>query len=338
MKVLVLGGTRFVGLRLVRHLSSLGHDITILNRGKTQAELPPGIKRLYADRRDPEAIRRALSGQEFEATFDITGYEVKNVEPVVELLSGKTGHYVFQSTTGVYAESACLPILEDFPRISATTQEKGLAAYEANKVECEDYLLKKYQESGFPATILRCPVMYGPENWMHEREFSFFVRLRQGREILVPDNGMTILHFAYVDDVARAHLAVIGKKETLGQAFNIACAEAITIGGYIDTIAEVLGVKAKKVYLESKVMKHLEKPVFPFTWDYNAFYGIHKAKECFGFWPAHNVKEGLRHTYQWWETNLGIAKTRFEPGRLGYNVDLAYEDEIIKKSSEGGLR
>ena len=335
MKVLVLGGTRFVGLRLVRYLASQGHDITILNRGKTQAQLPQGVKRLYADRRDSEAVQSVLSGQEFEVVFDITGYEARNLEPVVELFAGKITHYVFQSTGEVYAESRCLPVLEDFPGISGTTQEKGLAAYGPNKVQCEDYLFKKYQETKFPVTILRCPFIYGPENWMHDREFSFFVRLLQGRAILLPGNGTTLLHFAHVDDVARAHLSVIGKEGTLGQAFNIAGAEAITIEGYIDTIAEVLGVKnVRKAYLDFQVMKNLEKPVFPFIWEQNIFYGIYRAKECFGFWPAYSLKEGLRHTYQWWQKNLGIAKTRFQPGRLGYDVDLAYEDKLIEQYSQ----
>ncbi len=141
MKTLVLGGTRFIGLHLVRYLSSLGHDITILNRGRTQAQLPPGIKRLYADRRDPGAVRQALSGQEFEVIFDVTGYELENVEPIVELFAGRISHYVFLSTAEVYAESRYVPILEDFPRKSGITQERGLAAYGANKIQCEDFLL-----------------------------------------------------------------------------------------------------------------------------------------------------------------------------------------------------
>ncbi|MFC1977204.1 hypothetical protein ACFLWS_02930 [Chloroflexota bacterium] len=72
-------GTRFVGLRLVRYLASQEHDITILNRGETQVQLPPEIKQFYADRRDPEALRSALNGQEFETIFDITGYDLGNL-------------------------------------------------------------------------------------------------------------------------------------------------------------------------------------------------------------------------------------------------------------------
>ncbi len=331
MKALVIGGTRFLGLRLVRHLANEGHDITILNRGKTEAQLPPGIKRLYADRRDPDAVRYALQGQSFDVIFDITGYQARNLEPLVELFAGGISHYVFQSTAGVYTESEIFPILEDFPRIIMLTQAVGLAAYEAEKVQCEDYLLKSYRERGFPVTILRCPVIYGPENWMHEREFSFFVRFLQGRKVLVPGDGTTTLPFAHVDDVARAHLSVAGRKETLGQAYNIAAAEAITINGYLDAIAEILKVEAKKVYLEPKVMRGLQHPIFPFRWDRSSFYGIYKAKEHFGFWPDYSIKEGLRHTYEWWNKEMGIAKTQFIPGRLGYGVDLDYEDELMKQ-------
>lgn len=331
MKVLVLGGTRFVGLRLVRYLASQEHDITILSQGKTQAQLPPGIKQLYADRRSPEALRKALNGQEFEVIFDITGHDLGNLKPVVELFAGKISHYVFQSTSRVYAESNYLPILENFPRISATTSEKTLAAYEVSKVECEDYLFNQFQKAEFPVTILRCPIIYGPDNWMHEKEFSFFVRLLQGRAILLPDDGTAFLHFIYVDDLARAHLSLIGHEETLGQAFNIVSSEAITIEGYIDIIAEISGVEAEKVYLDSRVLKELERPVFPFPMTHNNFYGIYKAKECFGFWPTYSINEGLRHTYDWWQKNLGIAQTHFQPGRLGHDVDLAYEDRLIER-------
>ena len=64
MKVLVLGSTRFVSLRLVHYLASQGHDITILNRGQTQAQLPSEIKRLHADRRDPETVRLCHKGKD----------------------------------------------------------------------------------------------------------------------------------------------------------------------------------------------------------------------------------------------------------------------------------
>ena len=330
MKVLVIGGTRFVGLRLVRFLANQGHDITLLNRGKAKAQLPDGLKRLFVDRRDSSAIKSALLDNSFDVVFDMTGYQLKNLEPLVSILNGKTGHYVFQSTCGVYAESEIFPILEDFPYVQMAGSSVS-SAYELNKIECEEYLFKAHRETGFPVTILRCPVVYGPENWMDEREGSYFVRLLQGRKILVPGNGSTIIQLTYVDDLARAHLAVVGQQQTFGQAYNIADAQAITINEYLDIIAKIVGKDIKKIYLEPREIKKLKRSIFPFTWEKNSFFGIQKAKEHFGFWPNYDLKNGLENTYRWWTKERGLDRIRFVPGELGYDVDLAYEEEVIKK-------
>jgi len=330
MKALVLGGTRFVGLRLVRHLVSLGHDVTILNRGKTRAQLPDGIKRLYADRRDAAAFRAAVQGLTFDAVFDITGYDVRNLEPCVEAFGGRVGHYVFQSTCGVYLDSVTIPVAEDFPRgVSESAKRSGAAGYTGGKVQCEDYLLAKHREAAFPVTILRSPEIYGPENWMHEREFSFMSRLARGRAIVVPGNGGSFMHFAHVDDVARAHLSVIGRREAVGKAFNVAGPDAVTIDGYLDIIAGCLGVKALKKHLPLGTMASLEKPVFPFFYERSSFWSIQKARDVLGFQASWGIEEGLRMTCRWWQENLGEAGTRFEPGKVGCNVDLAYEDGLL---------
>ncbi|MEW6142613.1 MAG: NAD-dependent epimerase/dehydratase family protein [Chloroflexota bacterium] len=327
MKLLVLGGTRFVGLRLVRYLISQGHDVTILNRGRTQAQLPPGVKRLFADRRDTEAFHKALAGLAFEAVFDITGYEVRNLVPPAEVFSGRVAHYVFISTCGVYQAGDAAPVTEEAPRVNKQTA--GVGAYEINKAECEDFLLGRSRESGFPVTILRCPYIYGPENWMHDREFSYFVRLAQGRDILVPGDGGTRLHLVHVDDVARAQLAVIGNREAVGQAFNIAGPETVSFDGYIDAVAGAMGIAARKVHVPLEAMRRLEKPVFPYPWEQGVGYSIQKAEDVIGFHPVYSIIEGIKQTYLWWKENVGLAGTRFEPGKLGYNVDLAYEEKVL---------
>ncbi len=329
MKVLVIGGTRFVGLHLVRLLAEQGHDITILNRGKTQADLPLGVKRLYADRRNPDEIRQVLKSPDFEVVYDITGYQVRNLGTVVAALSGRINHYIFQSTGAVYAPSEVIPIREDFPIITPETAPAGEAVYALEKAECEQFLLSMFKEKGFPVTIFRCPLIYGPENWMDEREGSYFFRLLQGRRILVPGNGATIIHYVHVDDVARAHLAAAGRNEVLGQIYNIAGDEAITIDGYVDTIANAVGVKAEKVYVEPQAAQSLRRPIFFFRWERSAFYDISKAKKDFGYQPLFNMREGMKQTYEWWLEKRGIQGTRFAPGKLGYDVDLAFEDEVL---------
>ncbi|MEE8473361.1 MAG: NAD-dependent epimerase/dehydratase family protein [Dehalococcoidia bacterium] len=370
MRALVLGGTRFVGLRLVHALAREGFEITILNRGRLQAQLPPGVKRLGADRRNPDEVRSALSGLEFDVVFDITGYQVKNLVPMVEIFQGRLQHYVFQSTCGVYAPSQLVPIREDFPFLERTGTAPGLASYEVDKVECEEFLLRLHREKGFPATILRCPAMYGPHNWMDDREGSFFYRLLQGRRVLVPGDGESFLHFVCVDDVARAHIAVVRAGGRGGEAFNIADPEAVTINGYIDIIADIVGADSAgaqdragpgapqsrtpkgpegatdsagaqdraspssphsrniKIHMGPSTMGELKGPVFPFPWPGSPVYDIHKAEEHLGFRPLFDIRSGLQHTYDWWRRERGVEGVEFRPGKLGHDVDLAYEDEL----------
>ena len=147
----------------------------------------------------------------------------------------------------------------------------------------------------------------------------------------IPGNGSTINHFTYVEDLARAYLSAAGKRQTLGQAYNIAGAEAITIDGYVDTIAQIVGTRAQKLYLEPDVVGKLERPVFPFAWERNSLFGIQKAKDDFGFWPQYSLKSGLEDTYRWWLAERGLDKISFIPGKLGHDVDLAYEDEVIRE-------
>ena len=74
MKALVLGGSAFVGLRTVKELSARGHDVTVLNRGKTATELPAGVHQLIADRTDNESMEKALKGTSWDVVYDISGF------------------------------------------------------------------------------------------------------------------------------------------------------------------------------------------------------------------------------------------------------------------------
>jgi nucleoside-diphosphate-sugar epimerase len=332
MKALVIGGTRFVGLRLVRLLAENRHEVTLLNRGKTVARLPENVKRLYADRRDAQAMKKVLEGLSFDAVYDITGYEPANLEPLAGWLKASAGHYVFLSTTGVYARSEILPVLEDFPRVPVTPNHAGAGPYIERKVLAEDYLLDCRRRENLPVTILRCPEIYGPENWMHEREFGFFRRLVEGRPIIVPGNGSSLLHPVYVDDVARTLLAVTGKKAALGQVFNAAGPDWATVDGYLAAAEQALGLQARKVYVPYEKMKALRQPVFPFNWERNVCWGTARLKAVMDYQAPTGIREGLKLAAAWWKDNLGIAGTRFEPGKAGYDVDLEFESRLASQS------
>ena len=105
MDALVLGGSRFVGLRLVQLLHAEGHTVTVLNSGATPTELPEGVATIRADREKPSEVAAALRGRTFDAAFDTSAYVAKTLKPAVEALDGNVGSYVFCSTTAVYERS-----------------------------------------------------------------------------------------------------------------------------------------------------------------------------------------------------------------------------------------
>src|ERR1700728_1855231 len=110
-----MGGTRFNGLALVQELVKWGHDVTVLNRGRSEAHLPRAVRRLYADRTNHEQLRDVLGREEFDVIQDLSGYSLEDVRPLVELFDHRIGHYIFASSTVIYGPAKLLPIRESHP-------------------------------------------------------------------------------------------------------------------------------------------------------------------------------------------------------------------------------
>ena len=347
MKALVLGGTRFIGLHIVRLLYGQGHQVSILNRGQTQAELPEDVIRLYADRNDPSQVSAALKGLSYDAAFDLSGYTPAALKPVVEALEGSVGHYVFCSSTSVYGTphgrlnqagvqkgllemaSGNAPVSEEYP----VNRGPDAGQYAENKILCEDLLIDAYAKRGFPFTSLRPPWVYGPGNYNKLQEVSFFARLTQRRKIIIPGDGLTLFHMIHVEDLADSFLAAVGRKEKLGQVYNIAEAEATNANGYIQVIGEATGVTPDIVHMDPaeydalpKTLGLSEDPrIFPYRWyplgtsTQNRFYTIAKAKRDFDWSPKYDIRSGMAMTYRWW-LDRGLNKEVW---------DFSHEDQAL---------
>src|SRR5688572_21542380 len=115
MRVLVMGGTRFNGLALVYELVKHGHEVTVFNRGQSEAALPYGVKRLYGDRNEHQQLTDELRKHDFDCVQDISGYTLADIQPLYEAFKGRIGHYIFAGSTVIYANSKVLPIRETHP-------------------------------------------------------------------------------------------------------------------------------------------------------------------------------------------------------------------------------
>lgn len=253
MKALVMGGTQFNGLALVKELVKTGHDVTVLNRGQSKTEIPRRVRRLYCDRTDAEKLRATLGNEDFDCVYDISAYRPEDVQRMADIFRGRIGHYIFASSTVIYAPSRVLPICERFPLDRSDDQNE----YGMNKILCEDVLLQEHRERGFPMSIAAFSMVFGPHNIIPEREQRMFVRVAKGRPVLIPGDGTTVQQVGHVYDQARALRMMAGVPATIGRRYNLTGADCYTDEGYVDRFAEVVGATPEKVFVPPEVMDDL---------------------------------------------------------------------------------
>lgn len=252
MRVLVMGGTQFNGLALVHELVTQGHDVTVCNRGRTEADLPPSVGRVVADRTDHAQLRSVLGGTEWDCVHDVSAYHPEDVGIMMDLFRDAIGHYVFASSTVTY-RSQDRPITETDPDDRGETQiEYGL-----HKLLCEDALFRAHAEWGFPATTVPFSMVLGPHNAMTDREQRMFARLRDGRPVLIPGDGATRLQVGDVGDQARALECLMGVEATFGRRYNLTGVEAVTRNDYVRLCAEAVGVEPEVRFVPAELMEDL---------------------------------------------------------------------------------
>ncbi len=244
MRVLILGGTRFVGRHLAQLLVEAGVEVTVLHRGIT-GEAVPGTKSVLGDRSQPDGLA-ALGGARFDAVVDLSAYFAEWTRGAAETLTGRVAHYVFISSGAVYRPGPELPWPESTPFGPIPIWGR----YGEEKVASERLLWDAYAEGRYAVTSFRFPFILGPGNFA-DRESFVFSRLEAGRPILLPDGGAALNQFVYALDVARALVAALERRDTAaGEAYNCAYPRAITNRGWVELCSEILGIEARIVAID----------------------------------------------------------------------------------------
>jgi len=304
MRVLVVGGTEFVGLHVVRALQRDRHDVCVLNRGRHPDRLPAGVKVLVADRKDHAALARVLAGQRFDGLVDVT-YAPTTGDDVRALLAAvgpAVGHAVFVSTGRVHDHALPIPYDEDTPR------NLYWGEYAKNKIDGED----AYLASGVPASVVRPTHVFGPLNTRNNETF-FFDRLVRGRPILLPGDGGWLRQFGHVADLADAIVAMLGDRRAFGRAYNVSGEEAITQVGFVELIAEVLGRPLTLVPVaKASFGQNL-------VYDCHAVYTTTRLRRELGIRPRYTLASGLAQTFEWYRRE----------GLDGRDVDFAADDALL---------
>ncbi len=320
MRVLVLGGNRYIGLHLVFELARRGHDVTVMN--SHEAPMPPGTRRLHGDRQQPGVLEAVLGPQRdaFDAVFDNTSYVPKDVEPLVALFRGRVRHYVFTSSTAVYRRSFVMPVLESFRRHDPNDTDPR-KAYGVGKVQIEDALAQEHARSGFPFTTLRVGHTLGPMSPLASRDPVFFARLEQKRPIPIPGEGFPLVQLIHVADVARCMAAVIETERSIGQAYTVTGREAATVSGMVHLMARAVGVEAQILHVPMEIARRANPPLV--HWGEalmgSVSFSIDKALRELPWAPQFGLEDGYRDSYEWF----------VREGRGRYTFDFSRDDALI---------
>ena len=210
MKILILGGTVFLGRALVEAALARGHQVTLFNRGRTNPELFPQVHKLVGDR---DGGLQALYGGHWDAVLDTSGFVPRIVRQSAQVLSGCVDHYTFISSLSVYADTSQIGIDEHAPLAAiANEQEEDFRgdSYGALKALCE----KVVQET-LPgqSLVLRPGLIVGPYD--HSDRFTYWPhRVARGGQVLAPGRPERKVQFIDVRDLAEWTIRLVEEGKT----------------------------------------------------------------------------------------------------------------------------
>jgi 2'-hydroxyisoflavone reductase len=258
MRILVLGGTQFIGRHIVAALLAAGHEVTILTRGVSTDELPAEVERLRGDRDLGVPGLAALTGRTWDTCVDVSGYTARQVRASTNLLRSSVGRYVYMSTMSVYGDPESCPVRETDPLMPPAAEdvtEVNGETYGPLKVTCENIVRETFGER---CAMLRPQVVVGPHD--HTGRYAFWQqRALRGREMLAPGDGSDHIQVIDVRDLARFTTVVV--ENGLGGSFNLA-GPRLTWAEFMSVIGAENLVWVSAAIIKSEGLAFYELPLF----------------------------------------------------------------------------
>ena len=253
MRVLILGGTKFLGRAVVDEALADGHEVTLFNRGETNPELFPDVEKLRGDRGGDLS---ALEGTDWDVVIDPSGYLPRVVRQSVELLADRVGHYVFVSSISVYGDFSEPAREDETPLIRLDdTSDESLEGdrYGGFKALCEQVVAEVFP--GRSARV-RAGLIVGPND--PTGRFTYWPsRIARGGEVLAPGRKGRQVQFVDVRDLG-AWLLELGARGVSG-AFNATGPDpSVTMGELLEVCRAVSGSNARITWVDELFLRERE--------------------------------------------------------------------------------
>ncbi|MCL2801580.1 MAG: SDR family oxidoreductase [Treponema sp.] len=272
MKVLFIGGTGTISSAITRRAAQLGWQIFLLNRGSRKDEFKgPEFKHIECEIRTEKApdIRNKLikalgKDEQFDAVADFIAFTPEHVQKDYEIFNGLCRQFIFISSASAYQKPLSSHVITE-----GTPLSNPLWEYSRNKIACEEYLIQKYRECGFPVTIIRPSHTYDERNvplGVHGSKGSWQVlkRIIDGKPVIIHGDGTTLWTLTHNSDFARAFVRIMGNIHAIGEAIHITSDESVTWNQIYQIIADALNTELKAVYVSSLFLDELSEGRYDF--------------------------------------------------------------------------
>src|SRR5947209_3486330 len=278
MKILLIGGSGFIGFPTIRQLQQTGHEVTVFNRGN--APPPEGVAQIAGDRNHLSEYREQFAREKFDLVIDFVLSSARQAQQLMETLRGITSRVIALSSMDVYRAWGVfyglepgglepMPVNEDsrlrtrapYPP-EAIKKVKQMVTWvddEYDKVPAEHVVLS---DSKLPGTVLRLPMIYGPGDYAH-RFHPVLRRIDDGRRQIIFADDVAAIRTprGYVEDVAAAIVLAATSPQSAGQVYNVCEKEAFSELEWARKIAAAVGWNGEFVVLpHDRTPKHLLWP------------------------------------------------------------------------------
>ena len=304
MKILILGGTKFLGRHLVELALARGHEVTLFNRGRTNPTLFPNVETIHGDR---EHDIEKIAGREWDAAIDVAGYLPRIVRLAAEGLEAAVKRYVYISSISVYAGFQKIGINESDPvgkledeSVEQITEE----TYGPLKALCEKTVQDLY---GNRALIIRPGLIVGP-NDPTDRFTYWPVRVKHGGDMIAPDRPGTPIQIVDVRDLSAFIIKLI--EENASGIYNATGPDyELSLGEMLDACKRVTGSAAAFHWASVEFLKEHEvapwsdMPVWiPDTEEDAGFSRVDVSKAIDAGLRFRPLEDTIRDTIAWVET------------------------------------
>lgn len=339
MRVLIIGGTNFIGPFVVRHLHKLGHDVMVFHRGKTQTDLPSTVEVLTGDRSHLSDFRPHFEQWAPDVVLDMIPFTEDDARSVTHTFKGIVQRLVAISSQDVYRAYDVIrklepelvgpvPIPETAPLRSRLYPFKDLPERPIGAPEnYEKILVEKVfmSEPDLPATILRLPMVYGAGDPLH-RVLGILQRMDDRRPAIVLEAGIAGWRgsYGYVENVAWAIALAVTDARAAGSIYNVADLPTLSTEERVRAIAQACGWQGK-IIVTSRAQ-------LPDSWDclfnteQNWVSDTTRIRKQLGYSEPISINEALRQTIAWERAH---SPAELSPWAAPELLDPAIEDTIL---------